>query len=70
LIGIGLIVAGVIYDVAVAQNIEIQAYPARVLEVSGITVAFSAIFGVAGWGFYRRKREEADEAAGRTPPEL
>lgn len=57
-IGVGLIMAGIVHDVVVAGNLENRAHSARVLEVSGIAVAFGSIFGAAGWAFSRRLREE------------
>jgi len=60
LLGVGLIISGVIYDVFVAQNLESRDHAARVLEVSGIAVLFSAVFGAAGYAFYRRLRDPDD----------
>jgi hypothetical protein len=65
LLGIGLIVSGIIYDVTMAQNIELAAFPARVLEVSGLTVSFGTIFVAAGLAFYRRLRAEKAERAAK-----
>jgi hypothetical protein len=69
LTGIGLVVGGIVYD-SILNGAPFQE-PApfthkstapesdapRILEVSGIAVAFLAIFGAAGWGFYRRQRD-------------
>lgn len=65
LLGIATIISGIAYDVAVAQNTEAQALPARVLELTGMALAFGSVFGVSGWFFYRRRREEAEEAKQR-----
>jgi len=58
LLGVGLVVGGFVYDLVVAQNLDEQGQPARILEVAGIVFVFGAIFGLAGWAFYRRVRDE------------
>jgi hypothetical protein len=35
---------------------------ARFLEVGGLALCFGAIFGAAGWQFYRRLHEPEDDA--------
>jgi hypothetical protein len=40
---------------------ERQILGARILEVAGIAVMFSAIFGAAGWRFYHRERDPDSE---------
>jgi hypothetical protein len=69
LLGLGLVAGGVIYDVRYGgmdlqdptpspkQNFERERDLARKLEVAGVAVTFVAIFGAAGWGFYRRQRD-------------
>ena len=70
LLGIGLVVGGVVYDVIYGgielqdptpsvrpKNYERERDLARKLEVGGVAVTFAAIFGAAGWGFYRRQKD-------------
>jgi hypothetical protein len=77
LTGIGLVVGGFIYDTvlngasyqdaspSVHKSDEPQSDAPRILEVSGIAVAFLTIFGAAGWAFYKRPRETDESTAER-----
>jgi hypothetical protein len=68
-LGIGLVVGGFVYDAvesglpfqdsaaAMQRSDDRQGLVARVLEVAGVAVSFGAIFGAAGWRFYRRERD-------------
>jgi hypothetical protein len=60
-LGVGLTVGGIVYDMVVAQNLETQALPARILELAGLVLVFGAIFGLAGWAFSRRLRDQKQE---------
>jgi len=68
--GVALFVGGFVYEVAYAGHLYQDSAPqpqhsqeeydrhsklARRLEVSGIAIAFGAIFGGAAWGFYKRQ---------------
>jgi hypothetical protein len=72
LLGFGMVISGVIYDLMLPggpfrqalpgdalkeDNNELRTIP-RVLEVGGVAVIFGAIYGAAGWQFMHRKRED------------
>lgn len=71
LLGFGLVIGGFVYEVMYAGlqfqdptpasvphgDYAKEAHVARVIKVSGVAVAFGAIFGAAAWGFFRRVRE-------------
>jgi hypothetical protein len=69
LVGVGLLVSGMIYGAADLQDPgpgpqqsherERERDLARKLGVAGVAVAFSSIFGAAGWGFYHRTKDVA-----------
>jgi hypothetical protein len=72
-LGLGTVAGGMVYDV-IYGGIELQdprpgPQPdyarerdvARKLEVGGVALTFVAIFGAAGWGFYRRQRDPERE---------
>lgn len=74
LCGLGLLAGGIVVDVmhggiemqdaelGSKQRIDPERDLARKLEVSGLAVAFAAIFGAAGWRFYLRlQTTESDE---------
>ena len=66
LTGVALVIGGFVYEVMYAGLQYQDPTPqlpadyarheriARMLEVSGVAVAFSAVFGGAAWGFYKR----------------
>jgi hypothetical protein len=73
LLGVGLFVSGLVYDVMHggisvmdASADQAPSRPedrnlARYLEVGGIAVVFGSVFAAAGWGFYTRKVGDDDE---------
>jgi hypothetical protein len=67
-LGVGLVIGGFVYDSMQSglpfqeeRASERQGLVARVLEVAGVAVSFGAIFGAAGWRFYRRERDPDSE---------
>lgn len=65
MLGLALFAGGFVYEIMFAgpgfQDMQTlsgdeaeSALFARKISVTGIAVAFAAIFGGAGWGFYRR----------------
>jgi hypothetical protein len=67
--GIGIMLGGLIPDMMRGPaefhprseaEIDAERNTSRILEVSGLGLAFLAIYGCAGWQFARRKRDSAD----------
>jgi hypothetical protein len=68
LLGIGVMVSGFVHDALYGGAFVQDQVPgmqhhdgrpnnvARVLEVAGLALSFGAVFGMAGWRFYRRER--------------
>lgn len=74
LTGIGLLIGGFICDSVLNGPVFEDASPShkseeqqsdlpRIIEVSGVAVMFLAVFGSAGWTFYKRPRETEDESS-------
>ena len=63
LVGVGLVLAGFVYDAMSGElpvsklALERHMQTVRVVQISGVAVAFAAIFGAAGWSFLTRARE-------------
>ena len=70
--GVALVIGGFVYEATFAglqyqdptpqlkADYARHALIARRLEVSGVVVAFGAIFGGAAWGFYQRLRTKEE----------
>lgn len=73
LLGVGLVIGGFVYEVmyaglqyqdptpALKRGYDHNAGIARILQVSGVVVAFGTIFGAAGWAFSRRGRGDGED---------
>lgn len=73
LLGICVMIGGFVYDFVysgvpfqdsgpvVHRKDEVQSERARILQVGGLALSFCAIFGAAGWQFYRRLKDPVDE---------
>ncbi|HET6333628.1 MAG TPA: hypothetical protein VFG30_10465 [Polyangiales bacterium] len=78
-LGIFVMIGGFVYDfmysgvpfqdsVVAHRPDEVQSERARLLQVGGLGLSFCAIFGAAGWQFYRRlKMPDEDESPPSAP---
>ena len=66
-LGIGIMLGGLIPDMMsgpaeLGHGAAADRNTSRILEVSGLALAFGAIYGAAAWQFLRRKRRTSEDS--------